>query len=430
MVEPDVIRQTGNLLYVLNQYRGLTIVDLDTQTLLAQAPTYGYPRDLYVVDNLAYVLTGYATEFTANGDTVEVEVGSRIFVVDVTDPAEAEVISSFELEGDFQDSRLVGDVLYAVSATFTWEYGVLEDSAVAGAAAKGWSKEQTSSSWVTSVNIADPDNIAVVDTLSFAGYGDVIQATNFAIFSAGHDWQSDETTITYVDIADPAGAIAVRGSVAVKGDVADRFKMDAYDGVLRVVSGTNWQDRDVYVTTIDLADPDKLAVLGETMLEDAAGETLFATRFDGPRAYIVTFFVVDPLFVVDLSDAANPVVAGALEVPGWSTHIEPQGDRLVALGVDDTEGARRVCVSLFDVADPADPGLIDRESFGEGWAWSDAYGDVDAFTVLDDMLIVPFSGWSENGGYERLQFVAYTGRYARVAGQCGRRGQRAALFRV
>jgi len=93
-------------------------------------------------------------------------------------------------------------------------------------------------------------------------------------------------------------------------------------------------------------------------------------------------------------------------VPGWSTHIEPRGDQLVALGVDDTEG-RKVSVSLFDVADPSAPTLLDRVSFGGQWAWSSAYGDVKALTVLDDVVIVPVSGWNETlGQYDRLQFVA------------------------
>ena len=98
-------------------------------------------------------------------------------------------------------------------------------------------------------------------------------------------------------------------------------------------------------------------------------------------------------------------------MPGWSTHIEPQGDRLIALGVDDTDG-RRVSVSLFDVTDPANPGLIDRESFGEDWAWSSAYDDVKAFTVLEDTLIVPFSGYSSESGRLRPApvLVLYAGR--------------------
>jgi len=184
-----------------------------------------------------------------------------------------------------------------------------------------------------------------------------------------------------------------------------------------VSSDWGWDStRMVYVTTFDLSNgfepltpesPDPK--IGETSLEDAVGETLFATRFDDSRAYIVTYFMVDPLFVLDLSDPANPIVAGELKVPGWSTHIEPQGDTLIALGVDDTDG-RRVCVSMFDVSDPAAPTMIgERVSFGENWSWSSAYNDVKAFTVLDDLLIVPFSGYESNyGGYDRLQFISYS----------------------
>jgi len=459
VVEPDVIRRSGNLLFILNQYRGLTLVDLDTETIVAQVPTYGYPRDLYVSEGRAYVLVGYATDCTPEGNTLRFDVQARLYVVDVTAPAEASIVSQFDLDGDLVDSRMVGDVLYAVCAEFQWywaESGVGADGSVvtvgtrpaeesamgmspssgAGAAAgkrvgvaacQGMAKsrkivkQQTSSSWVTSVNIADPGNIYEADSISFAGYGNVIQASDTGIFVASPDWDwwggGSGTTITYVNISDAAGGMAVQGSVTVNGYVADRFKMDAYNGVLRVVSGGWWDDRKVYITTVDLSlldsEADQDAVLGTYELEDAIGETLFATRFDGDKAYIVSYFLVDPLFVVDLSDARNPTVAGTLTVPGWSTHIEPMGDRLIALGVDDTDG-RRVCVSLFDVSDPArlsDPdfnGLIDRVTFGEDWSWSSAYSDVKAFTVLDDLLIVPFSGWSyEAGGYNRLQFITY-----------------------
>lgn len=425
LVEPDVIRRAGNLLYVLNQYRGLTIVDLDTEQLLAQAPTYGYPRDLYLVGDLAYVLVGYATNYVAEGNSVTMTAGSRIFVVDVANPGQPEVVSSFDLTGDFVDSRLVGDVLYAVSANFQWNYAVDGggDVALAKASSGRWEKDQTSESWVTSVNVADPENIQVADTLSFAGYGSIIQATNYAIFVASSDWYTNTSSITYVDISDPAGAIAVRGACQIRGYIADQYKMDAWNGVLRVVSNTGWQDRNVYVTTVDLANPDALAILGETMIPDAAGEALFATRFDGPRGYIVTYFMVDPLFVLDLSNPAEPKLAGQLEVPGWSVHIEPQGNRLIALGVDDTDGKRRVKVSLFDVSNPAQPMQTDVVSMGDDWSWSSAYSDVKAFTVLDDMLIVPFSGYNDEGSYERLQFIEYAYGNLELAGHVDVQGQ-------
>jgi hypothetical protein len=148
-------------------------------------------------------------------------------------------------------------------------------------------------------------------------------------------------------------------------------------------------------------------------LEGAINESLFATRFDGPRAYVVTYLRVDPLFVLDLGNPAAPVLLGQLVVPGWSTHIEARGDRLIALGVDDTGGKQRVCVSLYDVTGPAkdapwEPILVDRVTFGDDWSWSTANEEVKAFNVMDGLILVPFSGWSEQGGYNRLQFVTYT----------------------
>jgi len=429
VVEPDVVRRAGNTLYVLNQYRGLILVDLKEGAIIAEVPTYGYPRDLYLANGRAYVLVGYASDYTVEENVVTYDIASRLYVVDIDDPANATILREFDLTGDLVDSRLVGDVLYAVCAEYQWYWAdTISVAAVEVEVdrAEAPVKEQTSASWVTSINVADPANIQQVDEVSFEGLGDVIQATDSAIFVAATNRGWSETNITYVDIADPAGDIQVRGAIEINGQVADQYKMDAYEGVLRVVSSEwNWDEgHRVYVTTIDLANPDQLVQMGETVLEDALGETLFATRFDGPRAYIVTFLVVDPLFVVDLRDPVHPAVKGHLEVPGWSTHIEPRGDRLIALGVDDTGGKRRVCVSLFDVTDPAAPGFVDRVSFGEQWAWSSAYGDVKAFTVLDDMLLVPFSGWSgDSGGYDRLQFVTYTPEYLRAEGYVDLDGQ-------
>lgn len=405
IVEPDVIRRDGELLYVLNQYRGLTIVDLDTEELVAQVPTYGYPRDLYLVGDRAYVLVAYASEFDVKDDTISYDIESRLYVVDVAQPDEAEILGSFDLEGDLVESRLVGDILYAVGADYEWYW---LDGGVAEGGGGSVVKAQTSGSWVTSINIADPNNIFEADQISFDGLGSVIHVTTEAIYVAASSWQTDSTQITCVDISNPAGAMQVRDSVAVPGQVADKFKMDVWNQVLRVVSSAWSDERRIYVSTVDVSDPDDLVPLAELEFERARGDSLFATRFDGARAYIVTYFVVDPLFVVDLSDPVNPSIEGELEVPGWSTYIEPMGDRLLALGVDDTNG-RRVSMSLFNVADPANPSLIERVSFGQSWSWSSAYNDVKSLTVLDDLIIVPFSGWEDDfGGFERLQFVSYT----------------------
>jgi hypothetical protein len=69
-----------------------------------------------------------------------------------------------------------------------------------------------------------------------------------------------------------------------------------------------------------------------------------ATRFDGPRAFVVTFERVDPLWTIDLSKPAEPRALGHLEIPGFVDHLEPRvrarsqrgrhivaGDRLLAV---------------------------------------------------------------------------------------------------
>lgn len=403
-MEPDVIRRADNLLYILNQYRGLTIVDLDSEELLSQSATVGYPRDLYLIDNTAYVLVSYAQDVRWDEKgRYQVSYGSRLYVFDVSDPEAVRLIGSQRFEGDLIDSRLVGTILYAVCSNYTWYYPLYTDETIATES----TDKSYGDTWAISLNTADPENITTVNKVQFEGYGNLIQATNKAIFCATNDWNEDSTWITYVDIDDPDGKIEVRGTALVKGQLADRFKMDAWNDVLRVVSNTGWRDRRTLITTFDLKDPDTFQQIGYKELESATGDTTYATRFDGDRAYIVTYLTVDPLYVVDLKDPYKPDVLGELEIPGWSTHIEPRGDRLIALGVDDTDGRRKVMVSLFDVADPEDPQRLDWVSFGDDWSWSTAYEDVKAFAILGDMILVPFSGWnSGSGGYDRVQFVS------------------------
>ena len=407
LIEPDVIRRHNNLLYILNQYRGLAIVDLYTETMLSQTPLLGRPRDLYLVGKRAYVLVSCAQDVHYGEFGFHVFYSSRIYVLNITDPAKVVIEGVSDFEGDLVDSRLVGDVIYVVCSDYTWYEGISGgDVVMTDAARKSYGSVKA-----TSFNIANPVNITAVDTLSFPGHGNLIQATNYAIFSVTSDWDSTggaTSYINYIDITDPQGKITLRGVATAPGYMTDRFKMDAWENVLRVVTNTGWPEQETYITTFDIANPDQIRQLGQTMLADASGETLFATRFDGPRAYIVTYFMVDPLFVIDLSDPANPQVKGELKVPGWSTHIEPLGDRLIALGVDDKDGGRRVMVSLFDVGDPGNPQRLAYESFGDDWAWSSAYHDVKAFTITEDMLLIPFSGWNDTGGYDRLQFLSYT----------------------
>src|SRR5579862_1082179 len=174
-------------------------------------------------------------------------------------------------------------------------------------------------------------------------------------------------------------------SLTTAGSVPDKFKLNYTNGVFTSIS-ENWRWNTgtgpiTKLETFRLPDPRSMgpggiSKLGE--LELGSGEQLHATRFDGNLVYVVTFFQIDPLWVVDLSDPTKPHIAGSVNVPGWSSYISPLGDRLVTLGVE----SNRVAVSLFDVRDPSHPASLSHLVLGQNYSWSDANYDEKAFTVL------------------------------------------------
>ncbi|MFK7975243.1 MAG: beta-propeller domain-containing protein [Halioglobus sp.] len=116
------------------------------------------------------------------------------------------------------------------------------------------------------------------------------------------------------------------------------------------------------------------------------GEQIFGARFLGDRAYVVTFRTVDPLYVLDLADPVDPKLAGELEIPGFSTLLQPLGDGLL-LGVgrdaDPNVGLiRGVKIALFDEADPTSPIELGSEIVGRRGSDSPTVNDHRTLALL------------------------------------------------
>ena len=144
-------------------------------------------------------------------------------------------------------------------------------------------------------------------------------------------------------------------------------------------------------------------------LDDIApGERLWASRFVGDKAYLVTFRNVDPLWTIDLSDPTHPRIIGELEIPGVSTYIHPMDDEhLLTIGYGGDENGMnwKTQVSLFDVSDFANPRQaaalsLAPEVVGDGWtyAWSEATWEHKAFQYWGplNMLAIPLSTYRDN----------------------------------
>ncbi|MCK5642364.1 MAG: beta-propeller domain-containing protein, partial [Gammaproteobacteria bacterium] len=198
-----------------------------------------------------------------------------------------------------------------------------------------------------------------------------------------------------------------------------QFALSEHEGHLRVATtyGQFWGSGDSasqsLVTILDVNSPD-LEVTGEVG-GLGQGERIYAVRFIGDRGYVVTFKKVDPLYVLDLSDPSDPVVAGELKIPGFSTYLHPMNDEyLIGLGFDaDDQGpfawTQGLKLALFDVSDPADPREVGHRVIGTRGTYSPAVEEHHAFTFDPQrmMIALPVELYEGGtGGSDRGSFVS------------------------
>ncbi|WP_437304108.1 beta-propeller domain-containing protein [Sorangium sp. So ce388] len=440
ITEADIIQVKDGKLYALSQYSGLSIIDIsrrDRLRLVGRHQASGIPFEMYLRDGVVYAMFSSWEQYILDDSTggyTSVQT-SRIEALDVSDPANIQPIGSFDLPGNISDSRIVGDVLYAV----TFEDGYC------------WGCSSSPNTTITSLSVGDPADMDVVDQLTYGdetptGYAwrRSVSVTADRMYVAGIEWDGTaegHSTIQIIDISDPGGALVEGASVEATGQIESRWQMDEHEGVLRVISqpGLWWNNRArPGIQTFSVASSEEITPLGYTELTLPRPETLRSVRFDGDRAYAITAEQTDPLFTIDLSDPEHPAQVGELEMPGWVYHMEPRGNRLLALGFDNASTAGALHVSLFDVSDLSHPTMLERVHFGGSWgSFAEDQDRIHkAFTILDDLgtILVPYSGWNFSdqdgcGSYESgIQLIDFTTDTLTKRGSAPARGQARRAF--
>ena len=402
VVESDIWSFHKNKLYFFNQLRGLQVIDLTDKAnpvIKGVLPMPASGEQMYMLgDDHVILLARDGCNWWGNS------AESQAIIVNVSNDTPT-VVGSVPVKGYIRESRLVGTALYIASQVYRQTEVVNKNGSI--------SMRWEHGTQVSSFDVKNPSKPSARDTLFYNGYNNDIYATDkFLFVSTAVPKQFYKTDLRCIDISAPDGSMNEAATIRTAGRVADKFKMRLAKGTLTVISetfnrnGNNNRARwETTLETFSLANPDKPEALGELRL--AKGERLFATRFDADRVYIVTYERIDPLWIVDLSDPRKPVIKGELEVPGWSTYIQPLGDRLVSIGVDDTDNKRRVAVSLFDVSDVTKPRLFDKVTMGDRWSWSEAQYDEKAFTVLPHagLILVPYQGYEGTGYAKKVQII-------------------------
>ena len=231
-----------------------------------------------------------------------------------------------------------------------------------------------------------------------------------------------EQTVIY-QFALNNGQPAFVAAGTVPGSVRNSYAMDEFNNTFRVAttehawwSGTQADRNNLFVLTTTPVDPPcaigivcpsgAMTVIG-SVTNLAAGEQIYATRFLGNRAFLVTYHQIDPLFAIDLTNPTQPAVVGQLTLPGYSQFLLPYDEtHLIGIGKDATVAINQtggdvpwwngaafyqgLKVALFDVTDLRNPTLLTSVSIGDRGTDSPVLWDPHALLFVRSRNLLAF----------------------------------------
>ncbi len=269
---------------------------------------------------------------------------------------------------------------------------------------------------ITRIDLTAPTQVESI-CMSVYAYLTYVSQENLYLVTQGDQHNTLLHKIALHDLSYQASG-KVHGVLGWRGNPL--FRLDEHQGKLRIVSTDYTGERPIHQLTVLDQQGDQLSELAKLPNQSAPeaigkpGEDIYAVRFVGDTAYIVTFENIDPLYVLNLADPQQPFIEGALEIPGFSSYLHPlENDLLLGIGqqVDVTQIPQDgsipteppvtsgMKVSLFDVRDPAQPKTI--ASIVEPFAYTPVEYNYKALSVLNVggkyQFALPFESWNSEG---------------------------------
>ncbi|MDD2575293.1 MAG: beta-propeller domain-containing protein [Acholeplasmataceae bacterium] len=392
--EADIIKTDGNRIFYAPYGRNqVSIIDvaIDGTASLKKDIVFEqfYLSTMFLTDDYV-VLVGYVYEnlerkaYTTIGEPYfeiwyPYVYSGAIYVYDKTTLEEVYV---YKTQANFADYRVIDNKLYIVANT---QINLADPRPQATMEYQGSIKtdivdyneiyyfDENIVSGITAITVLDLETFEA-DTKGYLGRTEQIHVSKDAIYTTStyYDFSyynqnvntEDTETVNWDEMYKTSirkfriledGSVAYVGSTKVLGFVGGQYWMDEYDGYFRVITSAKvWvpeiSDRTIYKHRLyvlkenELIDSlDTISILdkgiGKPILSktgvrnDVTDEQVKSVRFNGVKAHVVTFLQTDPLYTIDLSNPAFPVITNAIEEPGFSTYLHPWGeDYLVGIG--------------------------------------------------------------------------------------------------
>jgi hypothetical protein len=359
----------GERLYAWSLYRGLLLVDVADPAAPRIEGAYSFTgtlQSLSVEDGRVLLLVNDrpSAACIASGEC-EAKPFGRVLLLDARAPGTPTLLEEQIVEGTIVSSQRSGDLLYVMSRD-------LEGCPI-GADCIGSSDRGAR---LTGLSLDGGGAIRVTAQLDFpATVGEYIWGEQrlYSTSWAPVDAAGRTIALQIIDVTSPAGVPRLGARVDLASERANYVRyLHEQDGVLHVVDDTG-------LRTFAVPSSDALAVLGRLELPNLVME------FDGDRA-VAYRYNETALLGIDLTDPAQPVIAGQLELPLAIRQLVWRGDRAFVLSDPDgpDAGAR---VTLLDTENVATLQVLDALTFGAGEPRLNGLA-----TLFDDagLLAVPF----------------------------------------
>lgn len=421
--EADVIKNDGGFIYLISK-NTVRIVKATPTEKMAEVTKLEFTSDKNFQSSDLYItadkLVIIGSTYTAGGSSYSYYGGSKteVFIYKMDADRKLSEERTVTFDGTQTSSRRIGNRLYLVMNGYANIQPVLDEKGnvekklpqyfdsktdksapIARCGAIRFMPDYNDMNYtiVASVNIEDPTtNISKEMIL---GAGNTVYSSLTDLYVAGTHYEypsvgsfdvwmpptANVKTTFFRFALELDGKVTFKTKGSVIGTILNQFSMDDGGDAFRVVTtteqiwGKNAKPKTTNLFVLDKNDLNN--VLGK--IENIApGEDMHSARFLGKRAYLVTFKQVDPFFVVDLSDNANPKILGYLKIPGYSDYLHPfDENHIIGFGkeVDESIDADKVHndnavyytaiqgmkIALFDVTDVANPKAMFKEVIGD-----------------------------------------------------------------
>ncbi len=423
--EADIVKTDGEYIYYISEQK-VYIIKANNLKILSKIEIEEknerfYPKELYIKENRLVIL-GNSQEFfeekkrrntqeTIDTSLIYSSRMAKALTYDISNKSNIKLIRTVGLDGNYIQSRRIGDNIYFISNKTPYYDTKMEDDILLPCVKDTNSTQEKKTIPCTDIayfkdtesynymivagfNIYDNKE---VNTETFFGASDTIYASEENLYITQQIYKSgflsDKSENIIYKFNMKASQIQLQCKANIDGYLNNQFSMDEFDGKLRIA--TTSYDKENTTNQLFILD-ENLKEIG-AIKDLAKGEKIYSVRFLGEVGYIVTFEQIDPLFVIDLSNPRNPVVKGQLKIPGYSSYLHPYDEtHIIGIGYNTksngyggvTKGSMKM--SMFDVSDLENPREMFNISIGQAYVDSEIIYNHKALFYNKDKELIGF----------------------------------------